>query len=61
MTFDYADFTNRNIGFVTEEEQARLRAAQVFICGTGGMGGACVFALARLGIGNLILSDIDDI
>lgn len=60
MTFDYAEFTTRNIGFVTEEEQARLKDAQVFVCGTGGMGGACVFALARLGIGRLILADIDE-
>lgn len=59
MTFSYAEFTTRNIGFVTEAEQARLRQAQVFVCGTGGMGGACVFALARMGIGRLILADID--
>ncbi|WP_299153635.1 ThiF family adenylyltransferase [uncultured Tateyamaria sp.] len=59
MTFSYDDFTNRNIGFVTPEEQARLRAAQVFVCGTGGMGGACVMGLARMGVGRLILADID--
>ncbi|MCK0096213.1 ThiF family adenylyltransferase [Yoonia sp. F2084L] len=59
MSFDYTDFTNRNIGFVTPEEQARLRDTQVFVCGTGGMGGACVFALARMGVGRLILADID--
>lgn len=60
MTFDYADFTTRNIGFVTEDEQNRLRAAQVFVCGTGGMGGACVMALARMGVGRLIVADIDE-
>ncbi|WP_136440541.1 HesA/MoeB/ThiF family protein [Pacificoceanicola onchidii] len=60
MSFDYADFTNRNIGFVTPEQQQRLRGAQVFVCGTGGMGGACVFALARMGVGRLILADIDE-
>jgi len=57
--FDYAEFSTRNIGFVTEEEQARLRDSTVFVCGTGGMGGACVMALARAGVGGLILSDID--
>lgn len=57
--FDYAEFSTRNIGFVTQEEQTRLRDATVFVCGTGGMGGACVMALARAGIGGLILSDID--
>ncbi|MEM8690827.1 MAG: ThiF family adenylyltransferase [Pseudomonadota bacterium] len=60
MTFSYEEFTTRNIGFVTEDEQARLRDAQVFVCGTGGMGGACVFALARMGVGRLILADIDE-
>ncbi|MGD1882232.1 MAG: ThiF family adenylyltransferase [Paracoccaceae bacterium] len=60
MTFSYEQFTTRNIGFVTEDEQARLRDAQVFVCGTGGMGGACVFALARMGVGRLILADIDE-
>lgn len=60
MTFSYDEFTTRNIGFVTPEEQTRLRGAQVFVCGTGGMGGACVFALARMGVGRLILADIDE-
>ncbi len=58
--FSYAEFTTRNIGFVTTDEQNTLRNATVFICGTGGMGGACVFALARAGVGNLILADIDE-
>lgn len=59
MSFDYAVFTTRNIGFVSEAEQARLRDATVFVCGTGGMGGACVMALARMGVGHLILADLD--
>jgi len=57
--FDYTTFTTRNIGFVTPHEQATLRAATVFVAGTGGMGGACVMALARTGIGHLIVADID--
>lgn len=60
MSFDYAAFTTRNIGFVTEAEQERLRAGSVFICGTGGMGGAAVLALVRMGVGHLVLADIDD-
>ena len=59
MTDGYAELTTRNIGFVTEAEQARLRAARVFVCGTGGMGGACVMALARMGVGHLVLADLD--
>ncbi len=57
--FDYADMTRRNIGFVTAAEQTALRGATVFVCGTGGMGGACIMALARIGVGHLIIADID--
>ncbi len=58
-SFSYSEFTTRNIGFVSQAEQQMLQDATVFVCGTGGMGGACVFALARAGIGHLILADID--
>ncbi len=57
--FSYAEFTNRNIGFVTQAEQERLRQAKVFVCGTGGMGGAALMALARAGIGHFIIADLD--
>ncbi|MCR6502444.1 ThiF family adenylyltransferase [Shinella sp. CPCC 101442] len=57
--FSYETFTTRNIGFVSEAEQRRLHEATVFICGTGGMGGAAIQALARAGVGRLILADID--
>lgn len=57
--FSYAEFTTRNVGFVTAEQQRRLRESCVFICGTGGMGGAALMALARAGVGHFILADID--
>jgi len=60
MAFDYKEFTTRNIGFVSEAEQDRLRNATVFVCGTGGMGGAAVQSLIRAGVGHLILADIDE-
>ncbi|MEO4000834.1 ThiF family adenylyltransferase [Mesorhizobium sp. CAU 1732] len=59
QAFSYAEFTTRNIGFITAEQQERLRGARVFVCGTGGMGGACVLALARAGVGHLVLADLD--
>lgn len=59
MTFTYAEFTNRNLGFIDAAGQDTLRSATVFVCGTGGMGGAAVLALARAGVGKLILADID--
>lgn len=57
--FSYAEMTTRNRGFVSEAEQARLRAATVFIPGTGGMGGAALMALLRAGVGNFIIADLD--
>ena len=57
--FTYAEMTTRNRGFVTAEEQERLRTAAVFIPGVGGMGGAAFMALVRAGIGRFIIADID--
>lgn len=57
--FTYEAFTTRNAGFVTPAEQARLRSACVFVCGTGGMGGAALLALARAGIGRFVIADVD--
>ncbi len=57
--FRYADFIGRNAGFVSEAEQERLRNASVLVCGVGGMGGAAVQSLARAGVGNLVIADMD--
>lgn len=58
-TFSYDEMTTRNRGFVTEEEQQRLRNAHVFIPGVGGMGGAAFMALLRAGVGRFTIADID--
>jgi hypothetical protein len=57
--FDYATFVDRNLGFVDADGQAALRAARVLVIGVGGMGGAAVQSLARMGVGALTLADID--
>ena len=57
--FDYAEFVQRNIGFVSEQEQERMRNSGVFVCGVGGMGGACILSLVRSGFSNLAFADID--
>ena len=59
MNFDYDTFTTRNFGFVSHDEQARLREGGVFVAGVGGMGGACLASLARAGVGRLGFADID--
>jgi molybdopterin/thiamine biosynthesis adenylyltransferase len=57
--FNYAEFTTRNLGFVTAEEQARLHDGSVFIPGVGGMGGAALMLLVRAGVGRFTIADID--
>ena len=59
MSFDYEVFTTRNLGFVSADEQARLRDGAVFVAGVGGMGGACLASLARAGVGRIAVADID--
>jgi molybdopterin-synthase adenylyltransferase len=57
--FSYEEMTTRNLGFVTEAEQALLRETPVFVCGVGGMGGACLMALVRAGASKLVIADLD--
>jgi molybdopterin/thiamine biosynthesis adenylyltransferase len=57
--FDYATAFDRNIGWVTETEQARLRQKRVAIAGMGGAGGFHLLTLARLGICKFHIADLD--
>ena len=57
--FAYAEAFDRNVGWLTEAEQAALRGKRVAIAGCGGVGGAHLLALARLGIGAFNLADMD--
>lgn len=58
--FNYQQAFSRNLGWVTEEEQAQLRGKRVAIAGAGGVGGIHLLTLARLGIGNFNISDFDE-
>lgn len=57
--FDYDEAFSRNLGWLTPQEQQRLRRARVAVAGMGGAGGVHVQALARLGVGALTLTDFD--
>jgi molybdopterin/thiamine biosynthesis adenylyltransferase len=57
--FDYHTAFCRNLGFVSESDQNRLRRARVAIAGLGGTGGAQVHALVRMGVGRFTLADPD--
>ena len=60
ITFDYDRAYSRNIGWVTPAEQARLRQARIGIAGLGGVGGAHLLTLCRLGISRFNIADFDD-
>ena len=57
--FDYDAAFTRNLGWVTREEQRRLRQKCVAIAGLGGVGGVHLLTLARLGIGRFRLAELD--
>lgn len=57
--FDYQSAFSRNIGWVTDAEQDRLRGAHVAIGGLGGVGGVHLLTLARLGVGRFSIADFD--
>src|SRR5687767_2645066 len=59
VSFDYATAFSRNLGWVTPQEQAQLRAKRVAIAGLGGVGGFHLLALTRLGIGAFSLAEPD--
>jgi len=59
LDFDYASAFARNLGWLTRDEQAKLRGKRVAIAGLGGVGGSHLLALARLGIGGFNLAESD--
>jgi molybdopterin/thiamine biosynthesis adenylyltransferase len=57
--FIYQQAFARNIGWVTNDEQATLRSKRIAIAGMGGVGGVHLLTLARLGIGAFHIADFD--
>lgn len=55
----YKNIFQRNIGFIDESEQEKIRKQKVFIVGVGGMGGAAVMNLVRMGYIHIGIADID--
>lgn len=58
--YQYDKAVSRNIGWVTHDEQQKIKQAKVAIGGLGGVGGDHAIVLARLGVGNFNISDMDD-
>lgn len=59
LSFNYDEVFSRNIGWLTRQEQHQLRDKRVAIAGLGGVGGAHLLTLCRLGIGKFHLADFD--
>jgi molybdopterin/thiamine biosynthesis adenylyltransferase len=49
----------RNYGVLTHEEQQKLTNAKVTVIGAGGVGGIALISLARMGVGNIQVVDMD--
>lgn len=57
--FDYSVAFSRNIGWLTQAEQTTLRSARIAIAGLGGVGGAHLLTLCRLGVARFNIADFD--
>ena len=55
----YEERTDRNIGWLTKEEQEYLKNSVIGIAGCGGMGGLIAATLLRLGVGEIRIADIE--
>jgi molybdopterin/thiamine biosynthesis adenylyltransferase len=58
--FNYNEAFSRNIGWVTEAEQEKIKHTKVAIGGLGGVGGDHAIVCARMGISNFHISDLDE-
>ena len=49
----------RNLDVISPEEQLTLAKSQVAVIGAGGLGGNVILLLARMGIGRMVVVDLD--
>ncbi len=59
MRYDREAAFSRTLGWITEAERDTLRETCVAIAGLGGVGGAHLMTLTRLGVGRFSIADFD--
>src|SRR4051812_38712913 len=57
--FNYDQAFSSNLGWLTKPEQQILKGKRVAIAGMGGVGGAHLLTLARLGLTRFSIADFD--
>lgn len=57
--FSHTEAFSRNLGWLTKSEQLQLQGKRIAIPGMGGVGGAYLLALTRLGVTKFHISDMD--
>ncbi len=55
----YRERTDRNIGWISREEQEKIHKSVVCIAGCGGMGGLLASIFVRLGVGEVRIADCE--
>lgn len=57
--FAYEAAVSRNLGWLTRQDQEKIRGARVAIAGQGGVGGLHLLTLVRLGVTKFHIADMD--
>ncbi|MCA9495981.1 MAG: ThiF family adenylyltransferase [Nanoarchaeota archaeon] len=60
VEFNYDEAFKRNIGLTTPQEQHKIKKFRVAIPGMGGVGGAHLVTLTRMGFQNFNIADLDE-
>ena len=58
--FGYWEIASRQMSIVSKSEQQRFKDAKIAVIGTGGIGGQTNEMLARMGLGELTIIDMDE-
>ena len=59
MNFHYETAFSRSIGWITKEEQQKIKTFKIAVAGLGGVGGSHLMTLARMGFCHFHIADMD--